>query len=181
MLNIQSVRTYVFVFFGVIALMGLNTVRCMFMAGGKKVISSFIAFAEVMLWLTVTSTVVTNVTEDPIKLAAYCLGGAVGTKIGQIVNIRLNSRIVFLEAEASSEGARAAAAALMANHFPVTMIDCRNAQGSGRSLLCVDLLRKSRDEAIALIRNAAPDAIIAQSVPYSLHGSTGSSDHDKER
>lgn len=180
MINVQGPWTYVFVFFGVIALMCLSTVRCMFMAGGKKVISSFIAFAEVMLWLTVTSEVVTNVTEDPIKLLAYCLGGAVGTKIGQAANMRLNSRVVSIEAEGPASAISVAAAALSTMHLHVTVVECTGDQHDERSLLCVDPPRSLCDDVVAVIRNVVPGALITQAAPYSLHGNALLWSHGKE-
>jgi len=165
MIDIQGFGLYIFVFVGTVALVGLGTVRCLFMANGKTILSSVIAFVEVFLWLTVTSTVVTNVTENPWKLVAYCMGGAVGTRMGQLINRRFESSRVFIECESSIESAREAVLALNREKIRSTLTNCYDTRKEERGLLYVEIPMKRCDEVIHIIRTAAPDSALFFGVP----------------
>ena len=78
-----------------IADVSLGTLRTVFVVHGRKGVSFFLGFVEVLIWITIVSRVVNNM-ERPMYAVCYALGFALGTYIGVTVEglVGLGNQVV---------------------------------------------------------------------------------------
>ena len=56
----------------------IGTTRIMLITRGERVLGSILGFFEVLIWVILVSTVLKDITSDPIKVIIYALGFALG-------------------------------------------------------------------------------------------------------
>ena len=60
----------------------MATLRIVLITKDERTKGAIIGFFEVILWVILVSTVLTNITADPTKVVVYALGFAVGNFVG---------------------------------------------------------------------------------------------------
>jgi len=147
-----------------------NTLRIMFVGKGKRVLGIFFGFFEILLWLIVASTVLSDLYSDPIKAAVYCIAFCCGILFGMELEQRMavgltSIQVVSLAAEAEKIGL-----SLRENGFGVTLLSGHSVDGTEREMLFVQLRRRRIAEAVRIVRGIDPEAIISASEVRSLGG-----------
>ena len=66
----------------------IGTIKIIFIAKGFKKIAPFLAFFEVMIWLTAVTQVIDNL-DNLVCFIAYCFGFAIGGYIGMLIEERI--------------------------------------------------------------------------------------------
>ena len=74
MFSITGIPLYIIIFFGKATEVSLSTIKTVLITKGEKIIGAVIGFFEVLLWVFVVSSILTNLSEDPLKIVAYALG-----------------------------------------------------------------------------------------------------------
>lgn len=77
-----------FIFFARIIDVSLGTIRMILVIRGNKVPAALIGFFEILVY-TVALAMVVGSLDDPIKLAVFCLGFAMGVLLGSLIEERL--------------------------------------------------------------------------------------------
>ena len=67
----------------------LGTVRIVLITKGERGKGAILGVIEVIIWVSLVSTVLNNVTEDPIKIVIYAVGFGVGNYCGSLVEEKL--------------------------------------------------------------------------------------------
>ncbi|MDY0370927.1 MAG: DUF5698 domain-containing protein [Sphaerochaetaceae bacterium] len=156
----MGIWIYFVIFFGKILEVTVATVRMVLINRGERVKGTIIAFFDILLWLVITGTVLQGFQEDPLRIVVFALAFAVGNYMGSWLEDKLafglsSIQIIVPESEKSKNLANV----LRKESFGVTVV-----KGTGRSgerdLLLLHLKRKRIAEAINLINENFPEAVI---------------------
>lgn len=155
----MSVLMYVLIFLAKMIEVSLATVRVVLNSRGERLKGAIIGFFEVLLWVIVVSTVLTDIAADPIKVVVYCLAFSCGNYLGVTIENKLAIGTACVQAVVHEDEQDDVTAAMREQGFGVTML-----QGEGRdgavSVLLIYMKRKAVNEAIDLIRVSSPNAVI---------------------
>ena len=168
--SLSGLPLYLIIFFAKIVEVTLMTLRIVFINKGEKALGAVIAFVEVFIWLIVVSAVLTNITEDPIKILVYCTSFALGNYLGVIIEGKLAVGLSSLQAIVPDEDGEKIADLLRNNDFGVTIIEGKGIEGYKKDVLIVMLKRKRIKEAIKIINSQIPDALITINDVKNLRG-----------
>jgi len=161
---------YAVIFLGKMIEVALDTLRIMFISKGKKAYGTVCGFFSILIWIMLVSSVLTDVSADPMKVVVYCVAYACGIYMGTALEQRLAVgltaiQIVLPETEAGEVGG-----GLRDAGFGVTLMEGRSVDGTKRGLVFVQLRRKLVPEAIALANGLCPDAVISVSDVRQVRG-----------
>lgn len=78
-----------FIFFARICDVSIGTLRIMFISKGYKYLAPLIGFVEIMIWITVITTVLKHI-DNWINMVAYAAGFAAGNYVGMLIEERLS-------------------------------------------------------------------------------------------
>ncbi len=147
--------------------MSLTTLRLILVIKGYRVIASFLSMAEVFIYLMGLTMVLDNL-DDPLNIAAYCIGWGLGVYLGSIIENRLAlGYVVFevivdsLEIELPSQ--------IRAKGYGVTSWV---ADGKDGKRLCMKVLakRKNEQKLKRFITSISPKAFIISYEPTRFNG-----------
>lgn len=88
----------------------IGTIRTIVTVHGRTVIAFCLAVVEVTVWITVISTVISQITEKPILVFFYSLGYATGNVVGILVERRLAFGVIVLKVFSATRGTEIAEA-----------------------------------------------------------------------
>ena len=78
----------ILIFLARIADVSINTLRIIFVMGGRKLISTFLGFFESLIWLLAIGQIFQNI-DNVASYVAYPLGLAMGILVGMLIEERL--------------------------------------------------------------------------------------------
>lgn len=150
---------YAFIFVAKLVEVSLATVRNVLINRGEKAKGAFIGFFEVLIWVIVVSNVLSNVTEDPIKVVVYCLAFSLGNYCGVILEGKLAIGTAYIQVVIPEEKKEELGNALRDRGFGVTTVE-----GSGKDgiviVMMIYMKRKLVNEALELIKDYSPSSLI---------------------
>ena len=161
---------YIVIFIAKIVEVTLMTVRGVLINKGEKLIGAIIAFVEVFIWVIVVSAVLTNITEDPMKILIYCSAFALGNYLGVILENKLAVGLATLQAVLPDENGEEVAQLLRDSGFGVTILEGKGINDIKKDMLIVMLKRKRINEAIGIINSQIPGALITINDVKNLRG-----------
>lgn len=168
----MQILIYFGIFFAKTVEVSLATIRTVLITRGEKLWGALIGFVEVVLWLYLVASIVTNVTEDPIKVIFYSLGFSFGNYVGTILEEKLALGLVTMNVIASKEDGMKLAEILREQNVGVTTID-----GEGRieskKILMVHIKRKKKNEVISIIENSGYNCVISVNDTKGVYGGYG--------
>ena len=168
--NLSGPTLYLIIFFAKIIEVTIMTLRVVYINKGEKLIGAFLAFFEVFIWLLVVSSVLNNITEDPMKILVYCSAFALGNYLGVIIENKLAVGLSSLQAIVPDEDGERIARMLRESNFGVTVIEGKGIDDLKKDVLIIMLKRKRIKEAIKLINSQIPDALITINDVKNLRG-----------
>ena len=89
MIDTATLLTGLWIFAARICDVALGTVRTIVTVQGRSVIAFFLAIIEILIWISVISTVVKMVGDRPVLAIFYALGFATGNMVGIAVERRI--------------------------------------------------------------------------------------------
>ncbi|GHU61846.1 UPF0316 protein [Clostridia bacterium] len=159
-LNGDSIWIYAFIFFGKILEVAIATLRIVLISRGERTVGSFVAIAEVTIWLFVTGTVLTGFQTDLMKVVVFVVAFAIGNFIGSWLEEKIAlglSQIQIIVHD--KESCRELTNVLRAKGFGVTTMEVHGMDDT-RYMLLVIMKRKLVKEALALIDKTASNALV---------------------
>lgn len=151
---------YAFIFFGKLMEVSIGTLRIVVINRGIRTVGALMAFAEIVLWLVVASTVLTGFREDWLKALFYAIAYALGNFLGSLLDERLALGLCSVQAIVpNAADVERLCAILRKAGFAVTTMDVRG-RDNEHGMLLMNMKRKRSGEAIALIEKELPDAVI---------------------
>ena len=150
---------YIAIFAAKLIEVSVATVRMVLINRGEKLKGAIIGFFEAAIWVVLVSTVVANISQDPIKAVVYCLAFSCGNYVGVIIENKLAIGSACIWVVVEGEKRALTEEVLRSNGFGVTAT-----RGEGRDrevyVLMIYLKRRQVTEAIQLIREISPDALV---------------------
>lgn len=161
---------YVLIFCGKVIEVTFSTLRIMLVGKGRRFLGAFVGLFEIVFWVVITNSVLTGLTEDPLKIVVYSLAFSTGIICGIAVEARLAVGLTSIQILTPEEPAETLGALLRENGFGVTIFDGHSVDGTPREMLFVQLKRRRVGEAVSLVHRACPGAVISVSDVRSLTG-----------
>jgi uncharacterized protein YebE (UPF0316 family) len=104
MIDLHILLTGVIIFFARICDVSIGTVRTIVTVQGRTALAFCLAVFEIVIWITVVSTVITQIKEHPLLVIFYAFGYATGNVIGIVVERRLALGLIILKIITREEG-----------------------------------------------------------------------------
>lgn len=159
-MTLEGPLLYLIIFFAKIIEVSISTVRIVYINKGEKVKGAALGFIEILIWLVVVSSVLNNITEDPIKVFIYAIAFSLGNFFGVTIESKIAVGLSSIQVVVSQEGGVILADILREQGYGVTIIEGKGKNESIKSLLFIQLKRKKIPEATRLIKEHNPEAFI---------------------
>ncbi len=124
----------------------LGTLRIIVVSNGKKKLGALLHFANAIVWVAVTGTVISNINKDPLKVVFFALGSLVGSYFGSFLEekIALGTNIVMTE----TSNVNAEKIKINLRKYKITDIKQNN-----NTLIMITCPRKKTNSIIELIKS----------------------------
>lgn len=150
---------YAFIFFVKIIEVSMATLRIVLITKDERLIGAIIGFFEVMLWVILVATVLSNITEDPIKVVVYAFGFAIGNYVGSLIENRLAIGSTNIEAIVLKEHGKELSKHLREQGLAVTSVEAYG-MNNKREILYLHVPRKQVKQTVQLIRSFQENVVI---------------------
>lgn len=160
LMNMEGPLLYVIIFVAKIVEVSISTIRLVYINKGERIKGAALGFVEIMIWLIVVSSVLNNITEDPIKIFVYAIAFSLGNYVGVTIESKIAVGLASIQVVVSEDTGEVLAEILRDKNYGVTIIDGKGRGNSKKSLLFIQLKRKKIPEAVKLIKQNAPDSYI---------------------
>jgi len=168
--NISGPALYIIIFCAKIIEVSISTIRLVLINKGERVKGALLGFVEIMIWLIIVSSVLNNITEDPIKVFVYAIAFSLGNYIGVTIESKIAVGLSSIQVVVNEADGEILADILREQSFGVTIIEGRGKNDSKKNLLFIQLKRKKIPEAVKLIKRTNPDAYITVNDIKSMMG-----------
>lgn len=160
MMNLEGTLLYFVIFFAKIIEVSISTIRIVFINKGERVKGALLGFAEIIIWLVVVSSVLNNITEDPIKVLVYAAAFSLGNYVGITIESKIAVGLGSIQVVVGQDSGRVLADLLREQGYGVTIIEGKGKNESTKNLLFIQLKRRKIAKAVKLIRELNPEAYI---------------------
>jgi uncharacterized protein YebE (UPF0316 family) len=168
--NISGPALYIIIFCAKIIEVSISTIRLVLINKGERLKGAILGFVEIMIWLIVVSSVLNNITEDPIKVLIYAVAFSMGNFIGVTIESKIAVGLSSIQVVVNVADGEILADVLRDESFGVTILEGRGKDDSKKSLLFIQLKRKKIPEAVKLIKLTSPQAYITVNDIKSMMG-----------
>jgi uncharacterized protein YebE (UPF0316 family) len=159
-MTLEGPLLYLIIFFAKIIEVSISTVRIVYINKGEKVKGAALGFIEILIWLVVVSSVLNNITEDPIKVFIYAIAFSLGNFFGVTIESKIAVGLSSIQVVVGQESGVILADILREQGYGVTIIEGKGKNESIKNLLFIQLKRKKIPEATRLIKEHNPEAFI---------------------
>jgi uncharacterized protein YebE (UPF0316 family) len=156
MFDLNILTTGLIIFVARICDVSIGTVRTIITVQGRSVIAFFLAIFEILIWVWVVSTVISQVREQPLLALFYATGYATGNVVGIAVERKLAFGLIILRVITRAAG-KSLASSLRAKGQPVTIFRGEGMQGPVDELY-VACRRRDLKWILSEVREIDPDA-----------------------
>lgn len=164
--------TYIFILVAKTIEVSMATTRIVLITRGERLFGAILGFFEVILWVVLVSTVLTNVTEDPIKVVVYALGFAIGNYVGSMFEQRLGIGNVRIEVIVMDHHGDELVEKIRSHGFGVTVIEAKGMQ-SNRQVLLMNIKRKNYGKVVDMIKEFQGNSVITINDIKPIYGGYG--------
>jgi uncharacterized protein YebE (UPF0316 family) len=168
----MDVLIYLAIFFVKIIEVTLATTRIVMITKGERLKGAFIGFFEVMIWIVLVSTVLENITQDPIKIIIYALGFSIGNYVGSMFEERLGVGTTRVEVIVKQEHGYELSNAIREEGYAVTLIKGEGMH-SERHVLILHVPRKKTKELVNKIKTVQDNVVITVNEIKPIYGGYG--------
>ena len=154
--EIGTLATGILIFLARICDVSLGTVRTIVTVQGRGVVAFFLAIFEILIWITVITTVVQKVNEQPILALFYALGYATGNLVGIAVERKIALGFMVLRVFTRSAG-RALTERLREMGQPVTVFRGEGMRGPVDELY-IACRRRDLKQILAIVNAEDPES-----------------------
>lgn len=163
---------YIFIFVAKILEVSLMTIRTVLITRGEKLYGSIIGFIEVTIWLYVTSSVLSGIKDDPIRMVVYALGFTCGNYLGCVIEEKLAIGLLTINVITSEKDGKKLAEILRDKNVGVTIIDAEG-KVDQKKMLIIHAKRKNREQIIRTIEESNINAMISINDIKTVYGGYG--------
>lgn len=157
--NIPNLLLYVMILVLKTIEVSMATLRIVLITKDERLKGAVIGFFEVVLWVILVSTVLTNITEDPFKVLVYAFGFAIGNFVGSKLENKLAIGNTNIEAIVKKEHGKQLSILLRKMGLAVTAVEAYG-MNNKREILYMHVPRKKVNETIKLIKSFQHNVVI---------------------
>lgn len=168
----MNILMYFIIFFSKIIEVSIGTTRIVLITRGERVIGACLGFVEVLIWVALVSSVLLNITEDPLKAFVYALGFAVGNYVGSILENRLAIGTVRVEAIVLESHGEQLVKRIREQGYGVTVIDGKG-MNFNRKVLLMNIKRKNYKKVVKMIKETQENVVITINDIKPVYGGYG--------
>jgi uncharacterized protein YebE (UPF0316 family) len=168
----MQIWLYLFILFAKIIEVSISTVRIVLITKGEKKIGAIIAFFEVLIWVYIASTVIQNISQDPLKAVFYSLGFAIGNYVGSILEEKIGLGLSEVQIIVKEERGFQLADEIRTQGFAVTLVHGEG-KNNPRSILIMFVPRKRVKSLVKFVQGAEKNAVITVSETKPVYGGYG--------
>ena len=170
LMNLEGPLLYTIIFFAKIIEVSISTIRVVFIGKGERAKGAILGFVEIMIWLVVVSSVLNNITEDPIKMLIYAAAFSLGNYLGVTIESKIAVGLASIQVVVNEKDGDVLADILREQGYGVTIIEGKGKNESIKNLLFIQLKRKKIPEAVKLVKQHNPEAYITVNDIKSMMG-----------
>ncbi len=157
----NSIWVYFVIFFGKILEVTISTLRLVLINRGERIKGSILAFFDILTWVLITGSVLSNAGDSITKIIVFCVAFALGNYLGSWLDAKLAFGISSINVIMKSNPVvDLLLESLRAESFAVTSIDGQGKDGA-RKLLIIHLKRKRIPQAVKIINEITPESVIS--------------------
>lgn len=168
----MNVLLYIGILLAKIVEVSIGTTRIVLITRGERGLGALLGFFEVMIWVILVSTVLSNITEDPIKVVVYAVGFALGNYVGSVVEQRLGIGTVRIEAILLEIHGEEVAQKIRDKGYAVTVIEGKG-MNHNRKVLIMNIKRKDYQSVVKMIRSFQENVMITINDIKPVYGGYG--------
>lgn len=163
---------YLFILVFKIIEVSIGTTRIVLITRGERLLGAILGVMEVLIWVALVSSVLSNITEDPMKVVVYAIGFGIGNYVGSVFEQKLGIGNVRVEAITSKKDGEELTAMLRDRGFAVTVIEGKG-MSCERHVLLMNIRRKNHHNVIDLIKGLQGNAVITINDVQPVYGGYG--------
>lgn len=148
--------TGMIIFFARVCDVSLGTIRTIVTVQGRTVIAFFLGLVEVVIWISIVSTIVLTINNSPVLVVFYAFGYATGNVVGILVERKLAFGLIVLRVITRMAG-MSLVDRLRQCGQPVTVFTGEGMRGPVRELYVV-CRRRDLKWLVPLVREEDPEA-----------------------
>lgn len=168
----MDILLYIGILLAKIVEVSIGTTRIVLITRGERGLGALLGFFEVIIWVVLVSTVLSNITEDPVKVVVYALGFALGNYVGSIVEQRLGIGTVRIEAILLEMHGEEVAQKIRDKGYAVTVIEGKG-MNHNRKVLIMNIKRKDYQSVVKMIRGFQENVMITINDIKPVYGGYG--------
>jgi len=171
MLDWHTLGIGVLIFLARVGDVSIGTIRTIVTVQGRSIVAFFLGIFELLIWITVVSTVIYKIKDQPILALFYAFGYATGNVVGIAVERRLALGTVILRVITRTAGNQLAGR-IRGWGQPVTIF-----RGEGRNgpvdELYIACRRKHLNRILRIVREEDPDAFYVTEMARDVRKTVG--------
>lgn len=168
----MNIILYLAILFFKVIEVSIGTVRIVMITKGERLYGSLLGFFEVVLWIGLVSTVLKDVTDDPIKVIIYASGFAIGNYMGSILEQKIGIGNVRVEAIVLEGHGQGLAETVRKEGYAVTLLDGKG-MNHNRTVLLMNIRRKEYEKVIQMIKSLQENVVITINDVRPVYGGHG--------
>lgn len=164
---------YLVIFVAKVIEVTLAILRTIMITKGERIIGSVIGFFEVLIWIALVSTVLTNISADPYKIIAFALGFSAGNYLGSVIESKIGLGNTTITAIVGQDKGPDLAKYLQEKNLGATLMNGSGRKETSKNILMLVVKRKEAPEIIELIKNYDHTAFITIAETKPVYGGYG--------
>ncbi len=150
----------------------MATLRIKLITKGEQLQGAIVGFFEVIIWVVLVSTVLKDITNDPLKVLAYAIGFGLGNFYGIAVENRLGLGTIRVEVIVKAEDGLKLANELRKLGYAVTVTEGKG-MNFDRNILIIIARRKKTSELVTKIKSIQENSFITITDTKPIYGGYG--------
>jgi len=163
---------YILILFAKIIEVSIRTIRTVLLIKGERRIAAIIGFFEILLWITIVTRVISDLSDDPLKAIVYALGFSIGIYVGSTLESKIGIGLSEIQANIKASESKELVDELRAEGFAVTEIKAEG-QEDDRIILSLFVQRTKVNQIVYKITAMLPNAVITTSDVKPITGGYG--------
>ena len=163
---------YLVILCGKVIEVSIGTIRIVLITRGERLLGAILGFFEVLLWVILVSTVLKDITSDPIKVFIYAAGFAIGNYLGSVFEQKIGIGNVRIEAIVLEKDGNKLANCIRAKGYAVTVLEGKG-MNFNRQVLIMNIRRKDYFEVVKMIRQFEENVVITINDIKPIYGGYG--------
>lgn len=147
----------------------ISTLRIILMSKGYRTKATLLSFIEILLWVFIASTVLTGISDEPIKGIVYAVGFSVGIYVGGLVEKMLAFGKVLIQVIIPFDKEKQMVELIRSNNYAVTTLIGKG-KDSQKAILMIFANRKGQDLLISKIYDLDPNAMVVTNEVGNIKG-----------